>query len=690
MGLYLRNKGLVRLSFSVFVIFAISAGLILGGGTAGCRDIGIIIDTFGEEENDNEENDNQDNSGTEIQAQTAASATLNLTLVALDAAENLSALRLNEGSSSQLAIQSTATPVDSCEEITITLPSGITPGTATINGSSGGSCSITVYQDESSRTITITCTDYDNGEGAVIDGTILLVSTESTDQIGSSDLEITFSDGSSCLVTLNATATRQCSSGTTTITASVCTSVCGVGFSVETSAASVSSDGECGGVVVEEEEVVVEEEEEGDISPVCNNAIDCEEKYHGSCNPTPQGQDPADGDSWSYSDFTTGYGYSTGTFACLSQHAGQSDLNAACILYATLIAEVNAGDSCQIMGGGGGGGGAAGSCGDLPGGCENYCDESSSWAQEFSGNCSWDGQDPQPDTTFSYFHIAYIACSQSWPGDAYACILNNAVGNGEGCIGLTEIMSLLGDCGMGGGGNGGGGTSFNYNSENLVDINAEGFSTFLQKAFELTDTDGYEGLYEHAAICAGGDAQFLKGHPHTMLEQQLRGDIPVCQKVYDLYAGNDAPDDNLQLYIFYQDETVYIAPNLPNYRDGSLPIFNYIWDTSSYSVDSAELQTEDWSGASVSYTQNTQMRINTEDNVAASDGYKGVSASLTVSRVKTEDTEESGDPYHSVIIIKLIKALDNGGNEVGEYCGTYDGQNSPYHMIWVVNGDCEY
>jgi len=105
------------------------------------------------------------------------------------------------------------------------------------------------------------------------------------------------------------------------------------------------------------------------------------------------------------------------------------------------------------------------------------------------------------------------------------------------------------------------------------------------------------------------------------------------------------------------------------------------------------VQLEDWQGASIRYNRygaydEVYFKIYTEDQIPASDGYNAISASLTISRIKVEDTTVSGSPYHFIVIVKLFKPLDGDGTEMGsEYCGD-DGL--PYYLVWVVNGDCAW
>ena len=242
--------------------------------------------------------------------------------------------------------------------------------------------------------------------------------------------------------------------------------------------------------------------------------------------------------------------------------------------------------------------------------------------------------------------------------------------------------------------------SFSYGQSELFAISGEGFPTFLTKAFESTDSDGYKGFFEHAAVCDANppsEPQFLKGYPHNWNPgQKINENLPVCHSVYDLYKGAGAPDKSLQLRIYEHTGVTYFDPYLPNYQpSGSLPFFNAS-PGNHYSVDVAQfglVQLEDWQGASIRYNRygaydEVYFKIYTEDQIPASDGYNAISASLTISRIKVEDTTVSGSPYHFIVIVKLFKPLDGDGTEMGsEYCGD-DGL--PYYLVWVVNGDCAW
>ncbi len=100
-----------------------------------------------------------------------------------------------------------------------------------MTGSEGGSCTGTAE----SGSALLDCTDFDNGDGAVLDGTIGLTSAgdedDATDTITSEDLTMTFDDGASCDVVLNMTVARECNDATL----SGCLSVCDTPFTIDLS-----------------------------------------------------------------------------------------------------------------------------------------------------------------------------------------------------------------------------------------------------------------------------------------------------------------------------------------------------------------------------------------------------------------------------------------------------------------------
>ncbi len=125
-----------------------------------------------------------------------------------------SALTLQADSTPPVIIQRDVSPTSQCDEGTLPSPTGEI--SKTLTGSSGGSCTITADRDENGHEAVMECTDFDNGDGAALNGKIGMTATgddeSATDQIASEDLTMTFSDGTSCDIVMNTSTTRQCNS----------------------------------------------------------------------------------------------------------------------------------------------------------------------------------------------------------------------------------------------------------------------------------------------------------------------------------------------------------------------------------------------------------------------------------------------------------------------------------------------
>ena len=214
-GLFkIRKEKSVGIKARHFLVI-ISLGLIIALPYSGCGGGGSGGDSGVE------------SAGTTTQVGTATTAALSASISVLQAiASSGSGLTVSDAENLRI-IQADVTTTDSCAAGTLPSPSGTFSGT--ITGETAGSCSYAADQNDTTYTVLLDCIDFNNGDGAAMDGNIGLSSMgdqqSGTDTITSEDLTLTFdSDGTSCDVVLNMTVTRACNSATVSGCMNVCNS----------------------------------------------------------------------------------------------------------------------------------------------------------------------------------------------------------------------------------------------------------------------------------------------------------------------------------------------------------------------------------------------------------------------------------------------------------------------------------
>ncbi|MBT3182552.1 MAG: hypothetical protein HN337_08615 [Deltaproteobacteria bacterium] len=304
-----------------------------------------------------------------------------------------------------------------------------------------------------------------------------------------------------------------------------------------------------------------------------------------------------------------------------------------------------------------------------------------------SDDCRYDSEGKSED---EYATFPFKALAQEIRSNELAqCIAGYAYSQGEsGCITMYSLMEAC----MGGacycpfmeGGPSGYDELPRYGyAWNQMALIADdgGVENFLAKAFSADDGNSRTStIVEHKLACENGnDGDFVGAAIHNWNTGQQINTSNACGSVYGMYGPNSPADyDGLQIRIDTSGDFIgHMSFSLASYQDGSLDFFGN-------SIDPAEWVQSGDTFVKVSYDRDSASYLYLEN---PNNGDR-VSSAATLYRIADDERADSGAAYHYLLVIDLIRPLDNDGYEVGDFCDTSNG-GQPFTLAYIIDGRCE-